>query len=585
MKRIATLLAIVALGGAALFLAERRHADADVSPRALLHFLGDTQRELTRLPASATRLSDEDEVRIGQELARRYEYQTQDPQAHSDAERDAVQQYVSRVGARVAVRAHRKLPYSFHYIPDPHFVNAFALPGGPVFIGAGLMSLMDSEDELASVLGHEVEHIDHYHCAERVQVEERTRGLGLTQLLVELPIAVFEAGYTKEQELQADSEGTRLAVMAGYSPLGSIRMFEAFDRAYRDATARKATSPQEELANVALQTIEDYFRSHPPSAERADRIRSLMDSEHWPASAERDLEVGWVFWSERAADLLTAHKYEAAQVQAERALKLKPGHMKALWTLSQARLKQGDFAAAAAAVRQMLDQEPHSANLAYEYAHALAGDPNHAGAAREFQEWLSSKTTTDPLLPVAAAGLNLLAGDDRPAQALVNDVRARSVDTGQAQRLGYLGWWYYLAGRYNTSADLLTQASNMLPGDAQYRAGLGWTDVELRNYAAALSLFRLPRFNTPTFSGAAAAAYDSSTVDAGLAVALWLGEQRSEAVSQFERVYDEYPEWRNPRWVRGMYSPTVWRTISQISAEIDRERKEKLRASGHPVAD
>ena len=111
MKRIAVLLAIVALGGAALFLAEHRRADADVSPRALLHFLGDTQRELTRLPASATRLSDEDEVRIGRELARRYQYQTIDPDSHSVPERVAVQQYVSRVGARVAVRAHRKLPY------------------------------------------------------------------------------------------------------------------------------------------------------------------------------------------------------------------------------------------------------------------------------------------------------------------------------------------------------------------------------------------------------------------------------------------------------------------------------------------
>ena len=79
--------------------------------------------------------------------------------------------YVSRVGAKVAARAHRKLPYKFHYIPNMDFVNAFALPGGHVYIGAGLVALMDSEDELAAVLGHEIEHIDHYHCAERVQTE------------------------------------------------------------------------------------------------------------------------------------------------------------------------------------------------------------------------------------------------------------------------------------------------------------------------------------------------------------------------------------------------------------------------------
>lgn len=585
MKRIVALIVVLGLGGAALYLAEHRRADADVSPRALLHFIGDTQRELTRIPAGATRLPDEEEVRIGQELARRYQVRKSDPR-HPDADRDAIQQYVGRVGARVVVHAHRKLPYSFYYIPDPHLVNAFALPGGPVFIGGGLIALMDSEDQLASVLAHEVEHIDHYHCAERVQIEARTRGLGLAGLILEIPMAIFEAGYTKEQELQADSEGTHLAVIAGYSPLGSIRMFEAFDRAYREAAARKAGSPQEELTNVALETIEGYFRSHPPSAERAARIRSLMESENWPATPEHNLEIGWAFWSLRAEELLTAHKYEQAQAQAERVLKLKPGYMKALWTLSQAQLKQGDFAAAAASLRQMLEQEPHSLNLTYQYAHALAGNPNHGRAAREFQDWVDlPKAGQDPLLPIAAAGLTLLAGDDRPAQAFMASARARGLDTAEAARLGYLGWWFYLAGRYDTGRALLGQATSMLPGNTQLVTTLGWTELELKNYAGALSRFRVQRNGGPSLSGTAGTAFDSSTSDAGLAVALWLSEQHSEAVAQFSRVYDDYPEWRNPRWVRGMYSPVVWRTVSQITAEIDRQRKERLRASGHPVPD
>src|SRR5207244_13551377 len=49
---------------------------------------------------------------------------------------------------------------SFHYIPDPNLINAFALPGGHVFIGRGMLDLMTTEDQLATVLGHEVEHID-----------------------------------------------------------------------------------------------------------------------------------------------------------------------------------------------------------------------------------------------------------------------------------------------------------------------------------------------------------------------------------------------------------------------------------------
>jgi predicted Zn-dependent protease len=68
------------------------------------------------------------------------------------------------------------------------------------------MELMDSEDELASVLGHEIEHIDHYHCAERVQLEARARKLrlGALAVLAAIPIEVFQVGYSKAQELEAD---------------------------------------------------------------------------------------------------------------------------------------------------------------------------------------------------------------------------------------------------------------------------------------------------------------------------------------------------------------------------------------------
>ncbi|MGH9522035.1 MAG: M48 family metalloprotease [Terriglobales bacterium] len=584
MKRLVVLVIIVAVTAGALYVAEHRRADAPVSPDALLHFIGDTQRELTHLPASATRISDEEEIRFGQEMARRIDTDERRQESNTDPDRDAVQQYINRVGGRLATHARRKLPYSFHYIPDPHFVNAFALPGGPVFIGGGLMSLMDSEDELASVLGHEIEHIDHYHAAERVQIEARTRRLGLGRLVVEIPIMIFQAGYTKEQELQADSEGTRLAVQAGYSPLGSIRMFEAFDRAYHEASAKQAASPQQEIARVALQTLEGYFRSHPPSAERAQRIRDLMAAEHWPAKPERDLEVGWVFAQLRADDFLRTHKYAEAQAQAEHVLKLKPGNMKALWTLSRAQLLQGDFLSASANLREMLAQEPHSLNLTYQYAHALAGVPNHALAARDFEEWLNSpQAGQDPLLSSAVAGLKLLAGDERPAQTIASSIENGNVDSARASELGYLGWWFYLAGRYDTAADLLTRASNMLPGNAQYTATLGWTNIERQDYADALRQFGAPTMSAYLLSGTEETAFDPATSEAGAAVALWLGNRRNDAVARFGPVYDEHPEWRNPRWVRATYSSTVWRTVSQISAEIERTRKPNLRASAHPA--
>src|SRR6266478_5626460 len=127
-----------------------------------------------------------------------------------------VEHYLTRVGEQVARDAHRRLPYKLHYLPSPYLINAFALPGGHVYVGGGLLSLMDSEDELAAVIGHEIEHIDHYHCADRAQQEQALRKIPLGGL-VALPIEVFEAGYSKDQELEADREGTHLAAQAGYS--------------------------------------------------------------------------------------------------------------------------------------------------------------------------------------------------------------------------------------------------------------------------------------------------------------------------------------------------------------------------------
>jgi predicted Zn-dependent protease len=281
--------AVVAVAAlAAIFLAQHRKAQTIVGPDAIVHFIADTERELSRLPASATRMSDSEEIAIGDELVR-------DHLAYAAASTPTpMSRYVERVGMEVASRAHRKLPYKVHYVNDPSLVNAFALPGGHVFIGAGLVNLMETEDELASVLGHEIEHIDHYHCAERYQLEVKLRHLRLGDLgaVAQIPLSLFQAGYTKQQEFEADREGTRLAVLAGYSPLGAVRLFERFER-MEGRRSRPSDTPQEEAARVALGTLSGYFRSHPYPAERAAQIRRLIQSEHWEAKVqERALGLG-----------------------------------------------------------------------------------------------------------------------------------------------------------------------------------------------------------------------------------------------------------------------------------------------------
>jgi predicted Zn-dependent protease len=206
MKHWIALTGILLLGIAAVVVSERRKVDVPPGPAAMLYLVADTEQELTRMPVSFTRMPDEEEIRIGNNLAEAYKRDDK-----PTAETAAVETYLQQVGSRLAAHAHRPLPYRFHYIPDKYFINAFALPGGHVYVGQGLLALMDSEDELAAVMGHEIEHIDHYHCAERVQREQALRKLPFGELAA-IPMELFEAGYSKDQEMEADREGTRLAV-------------------------------------------------------------------------------------------------------------------------------------------------------------------------------------------------------------------------------------------------------------------------------------------------------------------------------------------------------------------------------------
>jgi len=282
MKRLISLIAILAAAGGALYYSARHKQETRVGPEAVLNAMADTQRELSRVPAAATRISDEKEISIGNTLAERYSAQL----GTGDA---AMQDYVNLVGRKVSGRARRKFDYKFHYVPSDGLVNAFALPGGHVFIGKGLIRLMQTEDELASVLGHEVEHIDNYHCVERYQLQVHMHDLPLAELLA-LPVELFQAGYSKEQELEADSDGTYLAVMAGYSPQGAVHLFERFGRMHR-AYVLKAESPDQELSQVAIAGIEGYFRSHPLPEERVNQIQRLIADKKWRTVQEKALQV------------------------------------------------------------------------------------------------------------------------------------------------------------------------------------------------------------------------------------------------------------------------------------------------------
>src|SRR3984885_10293778 len=126
MKRWILLAGICFLAVASVVVSERRKADVPPSPAALLYLVADTEQELTRMPVRFTRMSDEEEIRIGNQLAKNYSWTGPN---ENFPEFQEVEAYLTQGGSRLAPNAPRKLSYKFHSVPDRSVVNAFALPG------------------------------------------------------------------------------------------------------------------------------------------------------------------------------------------------------------------------------------------------------------------------------------------------------------------------------------------------------------------------------------------------------------------------------------------------------------------------
>jgi predicted Zn-dependent protease len=232
---------------------------------AAVLFLVSAQFLHAQQPAASPKLSDTDEIRIGKVLADKFE------QAEGLAPTPQtmhIEAYLQTVGARVAANAQRKLPYQFHYDPNPTFRSALGLPGGQIFVGAGLLAFIDSEDQLAIVLGHELEHVALNQCRDRLVKVLADQHLSAADA-DKLNIADFVTPYSQENELLADRDGAFLAVAAGYSAGAGVRLLQTFLL----------------VANEVPHVPTDYDKS---LRERIDLMQAIVDAQR-PAPAETPL--------------------------------------------------------------------------------------------------------------------------------------------------------------------------------------------------------------------------------------------------------------------------------------------------------
>jgi predicted Zn-dependent protease len=180
---------------------------------------------------------------------------------------------VNAVGQGLLKNVNRKaIRYRFHVIKSPE-VNAFAIPGGQIYVLAGMLDHLQSEAELAAILGHEISHVDLRHCVGRYQYQIAMKRVAP---LFEIVHSLVAIGYSQDQELEADASGERLAIEAGYDPDAAIAVFNRMKTRFGESPAAPSTTPLGEAGQAVSGAIVSYFRTHPPSEQRARALSEMV---------------------------------------------------------------------------------------------------------------------------------------------------------------------------------------------------------------------------------------------------------------------------------------------------------------------
>jgi predicted Zn-dependent protease len=225
-------------------------------------------------------ISESQEVSMGQEAAK------QVAASIPPVADDALQRYVSGLGMQLARASERpNLPWSFTVIDDPQ-VNAFALPGGPIFITRGILSHMNSEAQLVSVLGHEIGHITAKHSVQQMsQAQLAQIGLiaavivkpGLAQFgdLASQGLGLLFLKFGRDDETQADDLGFKYMTTGGYSPTEMAEMFRTLQRLGGGSTEGR---------------VPEWLSTHPDPGNRVEKTLQRTAATSLPAGlkVERD---------------------------------------------------------------------------------------------------------------------------------------------------------------------------------------------------------------------------------------------------------------------------------------------------------
>jgi predicted Zn-dependent protease len=246
---------------------------------AIISYFGTSSENPLTGEKQRVALTPEQEIALGYKSAP--EMAAQMGGVSRNAQAVALVQRVGELLVKQSFAAKSPYKFSFHVLADPKTVNAFALPGGPIFITEGLLRQLKSEAELAGVLGHEIGHVVARHSSERLAKQQLTQGLigalvvgsgdYTTAQIGQMVGSMINMKYGREDELESDSLGIRIMAEAGYDPRGMVRVMEVLAKA-------SGGSRQPE-----------FVSTHPAPENRSERIKQEI-AKRFPSGVPENLK-------------------------------------------------------------------------------------------------------------------------------------------------------------------------------------------------------------------------------------------------------------------------------------------------------
>ncbi|RJP93743.1 MAG: M48 family peptidase [Desulfobacteraceae bacterium] len=182
-----------------------------------------------------------------------------------------LQKKVDAVGLKIVNRSRAADPrwqFEFHLLKDAGTINAFALPGGQIFITSGLYNLFTTTDQLAAVLAHEIAHVSARHSSQRIAKSNLTNtminavmvgsGDATTTQIAALAGQLIHMSYSREDEVEADRLGVYFMTDAGFDPEGMVKLMMVLEESGRGAR------------------MPEFFSTHPNPDNRIEKIQQAI---------------------------------------------------------------------------------------------------------------------------------------------------------------------------------------------------------------------------------------------------------------------------------------------------------------------